>query len=169
MAFRLPLMEKQWTKKDTFILLNADDQKIVDTAQVLATFILIKKSSKSIKFLEEYRDSCQDERIVSDLDNQLGQDNHPDFITHRHDQSVFSILAKKSSIVQIEGDLSDYGFFPRQYLKGKTWLHDDFCKNIDNYKFQNFVISNRKANPITYLIKFTIKRFLYSIKLYKRC
>lgn len=168
MVFQLPLIEKQWTKKDTFVLLNADFVEITKAAQILTGFILIKKTLVSLEFLENFRISCLDERIVSDLKNVLAQNNYPDFIAHRHDQSVFSILAKKSNIVQIEGDLSDYGFFPRQYLRGKAWLYDDFSKNLDNYKFQNFVISNRKVHPIPYIVKFAIKRFLFAINLYKR-
>lgn len=169
LAFKLPLIEKQWTKRDAFIFLDADSKDKTDTAQLLATFILIKKTPASINFMNKYVEACLDERIVSDLPNGSGKDNYPEFIAHRHDQSVFSILAKKSTIVQIEGDLSDYGFFPRQYIKGKTWLYDDFCQNLNNYKFKNFVISNRKSHPINYLFKFAMKRFLFALNFYKRC
>lgn len=168
LVFQIPLIEKQWTKRDAFILLNADSREFFETPQILTGFLLIKKTQSAIAFLENFRTSCLDERIVSDLDNTLGKENYSGFIAHRHDQSVFSILSKKSNVIQIEGDLSDYGFFPRQYLKGNNWLYDDFSKNLNNYKFQNFIISNRKVHPLTYLIKFVIKRFLYSINLYKR-
>jgi hypothetical protein len=168
LAFQIPLIDQQWTKRDTFTLLEADSDEFLNTAQILSGFLLIKKTPASIAFLESFRNFCLDERIVSDLENVLGKENHSNFIAHRHDQSVLSILIKKNSIAQIEGDLSDYGFFPRQYLRGKEWRYDDFCKHLSNYKFQNFVISNRKAHPLIYLIKFSVKRFLFALNLYKR-
>lgn len=169
LLFKLPLIQKQWTKKDTFLLLNADTPYFLDATQIAATSILIKKTPASIEFFEKFRIHCLDERIVTDMNNTLGQNNDDQFIAHRHDQSILSILALNSDIVQIEGDLSDYGFFPRQYLRGKNWLRNDFYKNLNNYKFRNYILSNRKTNPLIYFLKFSIKRFLFSINLYKRC
>lgn len=168
LAFKLPLIEKQWTKRDTFLFLESDYEEQIDSAQILATFILIRKTPNAISFIDKYNKACLDERIVADMTNVAGKENYPNFIAHRNDQSIFSLLAKKSDFVQIEGDLSDYGFFPRQYLKGKDWLYDDFCKDLNNYKFQNYVLSNRKAHPLKYLLKFVVKRFLFTINLYER-
>ncbi|MFB9110942.1 hypothetical protein [Flavobacterium gyeonganense] len=168
LAFKLPLIEKQWTKRDVFLFLDADCEEKSDTAQILATFILIKKTSEAVNFIDEYTTACLDERIVTDLANVLGKENYPEFIAHRHDQSIFSLLVKKSNIVQVEGDLSDYGFFPRQYLKGKNWVYDEASKNLNNYKFKNYILSNRKVHPLKYFLKFSLKRFLFSLNLYKR-
>jgi hypothetical protein len=38
LCFRLPLKEKQWTKKDAFLLMDCDSEKDTDSTHTLATF-----------------------------------------------------------------------------------------------------------------------------------
>lgn len=159
LAFRLPLVEKQWTKRDTFVLMDADKKEYTDTSQILATYFLIRKTKASIEFLKSYQKCCIDERIVSDLPNTMGNDNYPDFVAHRHDQSVFSILSKKSNIVRIERDISDYGKFPEKYLQTPGRLKsDEYFEQEKNLKV--FLLSNRKEKPLKYLIKYILKSII---------
>lgn len=160
MVFQLPLIEKQWTKRDCLILMNADNPAITETPQILSGFILMRKSINTLKFIKHYRLACLDERIISEDDNVLGVKNHHGFIEHRHDQSVLSVLAKKNDFVQIERDISDYGIFPKSYLVDKKRLFDYNAMNPMNYNFKGFVVSNRKADPLVYLIKYFIKRIV---------
>lgn len=160
LAFKLPLIEKQWTKRDTFVLMNSDVESVINSNQFLCTFICIKKTKASIDFFTRFKTYCEDERIVSDLDNTQGLPNYPEFIAHRHDQSIFSIMVKNSSIVQTEVDLSDYGLMPNRYLTKPEILSnlDDF--DYKNIKFKGYLISNRKEHPLKYTLKYFIKRLL---------
>lgn len=94
-AFELPYIEKHYTKRDAFILMGCDSYEFTDTRQRSASFILVKKSDFVIKFFNEFLMYAQDPRIITDKINQIGKSNYPGFISHRHDQSIFSLLTKK--------------------------------------------------------------------------
>lgn len=88
-------IEKVWTKRDTFMLMDCDSPRFTDTNQRLGGFILMRKSKFTMDFSEEYLNYAQDERIIADLENRCGYPDYPEFKGHRHDQSIFSLLTKK--------------------------------------------------------------------------
>jgi len=106
-------LEKKWTKRDAFILMNSDEPQYTDSWQRQSGFTLWKKSHFSLEFAEQYLYYCQDERIVSDSPNTLGVPNYPEFVENRHDQSVLSLLAKK------------YNVPPFRFIdqRGNKWFH----------------------------------------------
>lgn len=106
--FELQFVESQYTKRDCFILTNTDEIKYHNTKQRLATFSVWKKSEGVMKFVDEWLSLAQDERIITDLENQMGFPNYDDFIEHRHDQSLFSLLTKKYNLKAYR-DPSQYG------------------------------------------------------------
>lgn len=163
LCFTIPLIEKQWTKRDAFLLMDCDIEKYANTPQIMGGFILIKKCKESISFITEYEKHCFDSRILSDDPNVLGKPNYPEFITHRHDQSVLSLLCKKNSNVLIEQDISDYGYFPNKYIENTKRLYDKEQLNYKKNKFKGILISNRTVHPFIYLTKYYIKRILLTL------
>ena len=95
LPFELPYLEKSYTKRDAFILLDCDRPEYYDTKQRQSGFILIKKSNLAMDFFHNLNQVCQDERILTDMENRMGFPNYDGFIAHRHDQSIFSLLTKK--------------------------------------------------------------------------
>ena len=91
-------IERIWSKRDAFILMDCDEEKYANTRQYGAGFILLKKSSDSVSLIDEFLYYVQDPRIVTDMPNQLGKENYPGFKENRHDQTVFSLLMKKHNI-----------------------------------------------------------------------
>jgi hypothetical protein len=87
----------QFTKYDTFHELDALDEKFTNGKHVNAAVILIKKTVNSLIFVEEYLNFCKNFKIISDEPNTNGI-NFSDFIDHRHDQSILSILSIKNQI-----------------------------------------------------------------------
>jgi hypothetical protein len=83
-----------WTKKDCFILTDCDSEKFYKASQVDGAYILLQKNDTTVLFLQEYFKYCTDRRIITDEPNTLGE-NLPQFIDHRHDQSILSLLVKK--------------------------------------------------------------------------
>lgn len=106
--FELDHIEKFWTKRDTFILMECDEDKYINTKQRLASFIIIRKSNLSLRFAKEYLTYCCKSEIISDAPNILGCCNYQGFITHRHDQSIFSLLTKKYNFCSFR-DPSQWG------------------------------------------------------------
>jgi len=115
LAFQLPLIERQWTKKDLFLNLSLDDKKFSDSNQIMAGFILLRKSNFSRAFIEEFLELAQCEANLTDYRNPaITQDQ--DFIDHRHDQSIFSLLYKKYSLIP-RLDPTQFGNLPCLYLE----------------------------------------------------
>ena len=160
LCFKLPLIEKQWTKRDAFILLDCDQPEYTETRQITGNFILFRKSKKSEEFVNDYLKYCSDYRIISDAPNTMNKPNYPEFIAHRHDQSVLSLLCKKKNVL-VEGDLSDYGYFPYKYIHRDTFIYDHAA--LDNSKniFKGTILANRKVHPVKYAAKYFVRIVLY--------
>ncbi len=121
MGFELPLIEKQWTKKELFLNMGCDKKEYFESNQIMASYILIKKSDFSVKFFQEYLEyGCNEINISDKYDKSIQQDKI--FIDHRHDQSIFSLLYKKYKLKPFK-DATQIGKYPRGY--SASW-EDDF-------------------------------------------
>ena len=92
---KLKVQEKLYTKRDAFILMDADTPYYTDTYQYAAGYMIYKKTKFSIKFIQEWLYYCQDSRIITDDPNTMGKDNYHQFRENRHDQTILSLLIKK--------------------------------------------------------------------------
>jgi hypothetical protein len=91
------LIEKDYTKKDAFVMMGLDESKYTDTSQREATYIWLIKNDFTVKLINEYLVYAQNENIITDLPNITG-DNYSTFKDHRHDQSIWSLLCKKYDV-----------------------------------------------------------------------
>ena len=96
--FTTGIPEFLYTKRDSFVLMGLDDPKFSQSGQVLASFILFRRSIFSLNFVAEWLTYASDRRILTDDSNVMNISNYPDFKDHRHDQSVLSLLIKKWNI-----------------------------------------------------------------------
>jgi hypothetical protein len=99
---------KKYTKRDCFYYMNSDYEKYLEMSQLTASFQLCRKTDFSINFYKEHIRFAEDFRILTDSPNQCGLSDYDDFISHRHDQSILSVLQKKYNVTLIE-DISQYG------------------------------------------------------------
>ncbi len=118
--FELCGLEKHWTKRNAFLLLDCDTPEYAETKQRLASFILIRKSHFSDEFVGQHLAYCQDERMITDLENQLGYPDYEGFVEHRHDQSVLSLLSKKHRLKAFR-DPSQWGNTCRQHYPESSY------------------------------------------------
>lgn len=98
-------------KRDALILTNCDNESIWNreyNGQYGASYLFIVKTDKSIKIIKEWLNFCEDERIITDNPNVMGQPNYSTFKFHRHDQSILSLLCKKYELDPIY-DITQYG------------------------------------------------------------
>jgi hypothetical protein len=91
-------LNKVWTKRDCFVLMNCDDKKYWNAEQVMASFSIFMNNEKNRAFVKEWLLYCCNENIVTDIPNICGLENSPAFRDHRHDQSILSLLAVKHNI-----------------------------------------------------------------------
>ena len=88
-------IEKEYSKRDAFVLIGVDQPFYTNTNQYIASYQIYKKTILTEKFLEDYLYYCRDKRIITDEPNSMGLPNYNIFIDNRHDQTVFSLLIKK--------------------------------------------------------------------------
>lgn len=96
-----------WTKRDTFVLMNCDEEKYTNGLHRTASFFLCKKNNYSINFVKEWLQYAKDPRILTDLPNTQGLPNYPEFKDHRHDQSIMSLLSIKNEAFLLD-DITQY-------------------------------------------------------------
>lgn len=92
------LLEKQYTKRDTFVLMGLDTPEYTESSQREATWIFLIKTRITMHIIEEYLKYAQDARIITDDPNTQYLPNYKEFIDHRHDQSIWSLLMKKYEV-----------------------------------------------------------------------
>lgn len=84
---------ERWTKGECFAAMNCDSPAIRKHPQIQATFSIWQAHDRSREFVRQWATWCLDARAVSDERIDPGIADAPDFIDHRHDQSVLTNLA----------------------------------------------------------------------------
>ena len=126
MCFCIDQVEKEWDKRDALILMDADEEKILNSNQICGGYIVVKKSPFSVGLIKQYLYYAQDERIITDEPNVMGYENYMEFKDHRHDQSIWSLLCKKNGVLPYR-DPSQFGIrqgtypIPREVLDRSTF------------------------------------------------
>ena len=115
--------ERIWSKRDAFILMDCEGEKIFSTPQRESGFIFLKKTSESVALIDEFLEYAQDPRILTDIPNQLGKENYEGFKENRHDQTVWSLLTKKKGIKPFRDPLqfSTYNKYSKDVLDRSTY------------------------------------------------
>lgn len=90
--------DAQFTKRDAFVLMGCDSIEYARSAQRFASCFLVRKCRWSDRFVAAFLEYAQDSRILTDRPNEMGLPDYPEFIAHRHDQSIFSLLTKKYGV-----------------------------------------------------------------------
>lgn len=170
MVFGLPFVEKQWTKRDIFIYLNADTESIVCSPQILSTIFIVKKSLKTIDFFEKFKQlTFELPNLFTDEENRLGKANYEEFLENRHNQSILSVLAKLHAL-NVYRDPSEYGLKPNLY---RYSMPDAiFIKNnYDNSDYPQIIVHHRSKKVLIDVKVFAfIRRYFppyIAVKLFK--
>lgn len=161
MTFELPLLEKQFTKRETFSLLSYNENTPYN--QILATYLIIKKNSFSKSFIENWLQLSTQEELISP--RQFTDIENPHyFIAHREDQSILSILVRKANL-PVFRDPSDFGKRPLEFILFFNKVQPHLCveylpKEYSNSNYPVILLSNRVNNTYIYKFKYYIKNIL---------
>lgn len=121
---------KKWTKRDCLIIMNSDRKEILKKPLIQATWSIWTPTQEAFEFLESWIKYAEDERCLTDKENTLGKDNYPEFIDHRHDQSILTLLAYKKNAPYL--DFTDTNLFNILNLRPNSSLAHNFLKRIDD-------------------------------------
>jgi hypothetical protein len=85
--------ERQYTKRDVFKFMDCDNPKYTDTLQLASGVFFVKKNKLGIDLMNEWENLCNIEHLINEYPSY--HENYPEYIAHRHNQSVFSLLVKR--------------------------------------------------------------------------
>ena len=89
--------EGRYTRGDVIRGMGAEDLRF--TPQIIATAMIL--SREAVPLVSEWMDLVENWGFAMDIP---GREDYPEFVDHRHDQSVFSILCKKRGISPLEDE-----------------------------------------------------------------
>lgn len=89
---------RRWTKRDCFVYMDCDAPRFWNHTQVQATYSVWRRTDRSLAFLDEWLRYACDSRILTDDASTCGLPDFPDFVEHRHDQSILTNLAIRHAI-----------------------------------------------------------------------
>lgn len=152
MLYELPLLDRQFTKKECYDALGLTNYS---QNQTLATFLLLKNTAKTRVFVQEWLGLCEQEPLLAPK-NFYGGGEFPDFFAHREDQSLLSLLRMKHGL-PVFRDCSDYGETPHMYFS-KAYAY--VPKTYPNSDYPTILLSNRRSKPFPYLCRYFAKVLL---------
>lgn len=172
MTFELPLLTQEWTKNETQnIILSETNIKYIEDNQILAGYILMKNTPFTRKFMQNWLKYVQNEICI--LPNNLTHEiNFWNFIEHREDQSIFSILCRVYGLEPFR-EPSQYGKFYFQYAwnkgKGLKWKKFSFRpKKYNNSSYPQILLSVRREDPNKVKKIMLMKNILNKIGFYNK-
>jgi hypothetical protein len=97
-----------WTKRDCFAGMDCDTPQFHFAQQLMGGLQIYRRCEASFEFVHASLSYCSQPQLLTDAPNLSGLPNYPEFIAHRHDQSILSLLAEKWQL-PIYRDPSQWG------------------------------------------------------------
>ena len=91
----ISFIEQQWTKPQVFELLGITDESIKTSPQIQGSFVLCRKSERSVSLIREWLSMCVRPELIKPLEP---EEPNGECIEHREDQSMLSVLCKLRGI-----------------------------------------------------------------------
>lgn len=158
MLFEMPLLDRQFTKKECYTKLGICDY---NQNQLAATYVLVRKTEDSCNFINEWLSSCEDISLLSGEHYYNDIEEFDDFYSHREDQSILTLLRIKYKL-PVFRDCSDFGEFPHMFFS----THYKYSPlEYPNSNYPTIIMCSRKKNPFVYTIRYYLKCLLMSIGL----
>lgn len=117
-AFQLPHKEYRYTKKEVFNQFDVAED-VIESGQLVATIILLKKCDHSMNMVDLWYNTVKEnpDLFTDNMDNAI---QHPEFVAHRHDQSIWSVLLKTHG-AEIIPDETYFDDFEKQGAAFPLW------------------------------------------------
>ena len=133
--------EVSWTKQEALVELGLDGSAW-ETDQVQAT-PMFAQNRWSRDFVDEWLRNCVDANYRLVRDPLPSDDQAPQFVAHRHDQSVFSVMVKQSGIHTIPDETFWAPDWPRAGADYPIWAARNRTR-----------VDIRDARPLSQAVRF---------------
>jgi hypothetical protein len=124
LAFKLDGLVGQWTKRATLAAFHADDPAMREREMVAATALVLRAGSETLDLVREWEARMRDVAVVDDSPSPQGE--HPEFRNHRHDQSLFTLLAHERALQRIPDETwfgDEWDGFRHFPIHARRWRH----------------------------------------------
>lgn len=157
MPYEMPLLNRQFCKHESYVLANVPED---NTNQICATELVVKKCLESVRFVEEWLRLCEDIRILSPEHFCRDIEEFPDFIAHREDQAVYSLMVRKYDL-QVYKEPTEAGVMPWGYAYSRG---EYVRRKYNNSPYGVILLNARKKDPEKYEHDFyeELERLRYS-------
>lgn len=110
LSFQMPHLEERYTKADVFQLMEADDERFKKTGQFIGCIQFMMICKNNFDFLSKWKLKMSQKKYhyVSDKLSEIK--NPENFVDHRHDQSILSIMLKKMGSSERPDHWNNYSF-----------------------------------------------------------
>lgn len=157
----IPLIESCLTKPKCFEKMGLNEANYKNSNQIIATYFCFMITPFTRKFMKEWLSLCCDYELISPegfkKNDTICHNYGEKFVTHREDQSIFSLLCKKYKILPHK-DFSQRGLRPRSYYS-PFYAYQEPNHPFDKYKP---IIFLHKAPKLT--IKWLIRYLYHTLK-----
>ena len=104
--------EKNYTRKDVINYIVGDDKNIIESDQHCASFIGVRNCQESRDIISKWLSLCENPDLLLDDGSN----------THRHDQSILSLLSKKLKLKTMN-DPSQWGLHHKQTTEKDYFIY----------------------------------------------
>ena len=138
------VLERERTKRDCFVLMGCDNALYYDTVQAAGGFFACRNDPDAVDFVKDWLNFCTDERILTDMPNVMGLPNLEGYVEHRHDQSVLSLLAKRSSLpmYRFPSEKTNYLKMPAFRVPGEYLAEPYSVEPMENSPYGTLLAGN---------------------------
>ena len=97
--------EHKWTNERVFqhFKVAMDDDSIRKTSQIMASIIVLKKCFHTVMLIDKWCDTIDEDALLF-TDEYNKETENSEFVDHRHDQSVFSVIRKQCGCILLPDD-----------------------------------------------------------------
>lgn len=124
LAFRLDGDVEAWTKRAALVAGRCDDPATRHERMVAATAVLFVRGTPIERLVAEWEAAMADVALVDDTPSPQGE--HPGFVAHRHDQSLFTLAALRHGLQTIPDETWWDGAWDRSRqhpIHARRWRH----------------------------------------------
>ncbi len=110
-----PLLESCFTKQICFEKMECDKKEFKNSNQIQATYLMVVCCEETKAFIKKWLHYCEDYELMSPEGGlSLNENRGTQFVAHREDQSILSLLCQKNGI-KPHKDPSQRGEYPETF------------------------------------------------------
>lgn len=165
----IPLLESCFTKPKCFELLNCTSDDIKYSNQIQGTFFMAVCCEESKRFVKEWLEACRNyDNLEPEGNLNCNKRMGKEFVVHREDQSLLSILCKKYNI-KPHLDPSQRGRHQETYYNPNY----EFKKTKHNDKYRPIIFLHKKSEvKFSFCLKIIVRTYVNKLNYYikeKKC